>query len=725
VAVLPTGVLTVVIASLLAFAVAIKAIGVVSTVTAAVGKFAAAFPNLAARLGVATTALGVFRAALLAIAASTAIGLVIGAIALALSAVTSGNEKAAAAARSHADAVNTLTDALRSNNGEIGADARVQAYKDLSTDPVKLDRSEKGGDYGTNLFADVKTKSVAGYAAEAGITDPNDVANAKLGNEQAISRVGGALTALAQKYSDARKAAADNGNFAAADNFQAQENAAKKAAEQIYGYSGVASEAAANVKLLTGITDDNTTAVTTQAGAYRDSAAATDALRKSLAAAVTPTAQETGANNAIAAMDAYHQAVDSAAAAQRNYRDGVDAVTRATEAQNQALKDAKQRLIDLQRQLRDMTLDEKQLKLNVKESDEALAKVYNSGAGPDEIAQAQLDNERAHNALNDFEQDKGGKKKAINDEIAKGVGGNQGVKDAAKALSNAKTNADQLRRALKQANDRVVETQTAFQNAAGAIGLTTTQVADLKHKLDKIRSKQVKVGVDTTDAEAALRRVLLYQEAIKLMDAHPLWGIDRALAEAAKQVPSTVVDPSNNTLAGPDKAGGGYAQGGPTAGPVAGPVRGPGTGTSDSVPTVLPVGGPSRLSHGEHIVTDAEVRAGGGHDYIEAFRQALRSGQRWGPLLAGIRLAATGGPTPGPVPTGWAGMPRLPAPAGPGYAVAPGYAVGGAVRAAAGSTATIDRSVTVNVGTITNAVPESAGTSLYKVVRRATEGDDL
>ncbi|MFC5992953.1 phage tail tape measure protein [Pseudonocardia hispaniensis] len=49
-----------------------------------------------------------------------------------------------------------------------------------------------------------------------------------------------------------------------------------------------------------------------------------------------------------------------------------------------------------------------------------------------------------------------------------------------------------------------------------------------------------------------------------------------------------------------------------------GSVRGPGTGTSDSIPALL--------SNGEHVWTAAEVRAAGGHGYVEALRAAALTG---------------------------------------------------------------------------------------------------
>jgi hypothetical protein len=54
----------------------------------------------------------------------------------------------------------------------------------------------------------------------------------------------------------------------------------------------------------------------------------------------------------------------------------------------------------------------------------------------------------------------------------------------------------------------------------------------------------------------------------------------------------------------------------------------------------------------------------------------------------------------------------------------PGYAGGGPAAAAGLAVNTApSRSVVVNVGGITNAVPEPASVSLYRVVRRAVDGE--
>lgn len=70
------------------------------------------------------------------------------------------------------------------------------------------------------------------------------------------------------------------------------------------------------------------------------------------------------------------------------------------------------------------------------------------------------------------------------------------------------------------------------------------------------------------------------------------------------------IEPKNVKIPAPKGGWTGFAHGGA--------VYGPGTGTSDSVP--------ARLSRGEHVLTDREVRAAGGHEVIYALRRAMLDG---------------------------------------------------------------------------------------------------
>src|SRR5690606_25456934 len=71
-----------------------------------------------------------------------------------------------------------------------------------------------------------------------------------------------------------------------------------------------------------------------------------------------------------------------------------------------------------------------------------------------------------------------------------------------------------------------------------------------------------------------------------------------------------------------------------------GPVVGPGTGTSDDVPATHPSGVAFALSNGEHVWTDAEVKALGGHAGVYELRDMALSGELSRLLDSGVPTVA-------------------------------------------------------------------------------------
>lgn len=741
IAALPPSALTAIIGLILSFAIALKAVQAAMAVASFVRAFTEALPGLAARLGVTATAAGAARLALIGLGTALGIGLLLTGIAIGLQALSAASDRAAEAAQRHKDRVVELSDALRANKGEVTADTRAQSYQNLDRDKIELGTFQKGN-YNTNLFSHVDTKTLAGYLGEAGI-GAGTVADAGLGDAAAIAQSRAALKKLQGDYNAKQLHAKVEGDPAAADNFEAQANAIGNAITQLDSYNGVMGDAVDRNKKLAEVEAGTASAIKATADAAAAAAktpAGADAeVKKRLATvdfASDPDTQK--ANAAVAAMDAYNQAL-------QDKKDAELAATRADEdaknAQldlNEARKAAVQHLIELRRQLRDMPLDERQAQLNVRQSDKRLQDLIAKGATPDEIEQARLDDERAHNAANDLNQDKAGKRKSITDELARGVGGNRQLQAAERTNEDAQRNLTTANTNLVTSARKLSDLHTVFAAAAGSLGLTQGQVKTLAANIAAIKDKEINITANTKSARQQLAAILQGQYAIQLQAQHPDWSPDKVWAEAGKLVPHAVggpapaADPNRQTsthrrMGGPYDPG--YAAGGPTVGPTAGAVHGPGTGTSDSVFTVLPVGGPSRLSRGEHIVTDAEVQAApGGHAYMEAFRAALRAGRRWAPV-ASLPPAgyAGGGRAVSPVPANWSvAFPAWRVPGVPAAVGVPGYAAGGAVAARGDGAVAVDRSVTINGGIhVSNAVPEPAGPSLYRVVRRAVEGDDL
>lgn len=142
---------------------------------------------------------------------------------------------------------------------------------------------------------------------------------------------------------------------------------------------------------------------------------------------------------------------------------------------------------------------------------------------------------------------------------------------------------------------RMQEGRQALIDSAVAMGATQEEAQALADKIFAIPSeKEIAILAETSSAQADLDRFVELNNGRRLM----LYaGLD-------------IEDPAGR-----------YATGGP--------VVGPGTGTSDSVYSLL--------SNGEHVITAAEVQAAGGHGAVEQWRASLRSGGVWQP--AGSRAA--------------------------------------------------------------------------------------
>lgn len=714
-AALDPGTLRAIILVVLGVAVAIKAVSAAIALQAGIAKFQAFFaglPGTFSRVGAAAKGLA---GSLAGIGASLAIGAAVLALTYLMGLLADQQQEAADATKRHADAVAGLGQQLAGNGGDLNAtEVRQQQYQALTGISAE---GKAGGVLG---FGQTKaTVNLSDLAKQAGVSTA-DLVTGSLGVDPKVQsqNIGKFEAVRRDLLEQAKQPGAD------ATGLKAQAEAIEKVITAYEAQSLKVGEAADAAKDYTSATTGATAATDKTATAAEAAADRMGKLKKALAVDFSSDTDTAAANTAISALDAYNDGLKAQSDAQAAATAATRTAQRAQEDLNQARKDAAQRLIDLQRALRDNVLDEKQAALNVKTSDAALAKAYANG-DPDSIAQARIDNERAHNSLNDLRQDKRGKKDTIEAELRKGVDGNRALQDAITTNNDAQKALKTANANVGKAASKLTDLHLAFANAAGAIGLTEDQVKTLKTKMDGLKNKTLKIELNTKDAEGKLKSLLTGQYAIQLLARDPTLTLDQArklaaaAAEAAVTAPKTS-DTGNERLTPGGHRVGGAAQGGAMpGGPVAGPVRGAGTGTSDSIYTVLPVGGPVNLSNGEHIVTDAEVKAAGGHSAIEAFRSALRSGLGWAPA----RYAAAGGRL-SPVPRNWAAALPTWRPA-PGLASVPAYAGGGAVQASAAAGNVVDRSLTINGGIhVSNAVPEPASSSLYKQIRRATEGDD-
>lgn len=173
------------------------------------------------------------------------------------------------------------------------------------------------------------------------------------------------------------------------------------------------------------------------------------------------------------------------------------------------------------------------------------------------------------------------------------------------------------------------------------------QIGDAKDRLKELEKLPTS---PTVDAQITLLKEKIKEGEAKLNEldkkkANPKISADSA--EAKKQIRESVRALENadgkeanlfvkiwRTLVGDNDSGAAKKSGGgrkgvekrakmlkdPFAYATGGEVSGPGTGTSDSIPTML--------SNGEHVWTAYEVQRAGGHGAIEAMRRAVVSGQR-------------------------------------------------------------------------------------------------
>lgn len=736
VAAIPPGSLRIIIGALMGLAVAVKLVQAAMAVSAGFTAFRAWLNSLPASFSRAAAGANAAKIAIAGLGAALAIGAAVMVLTALMGKLAEQQQAAADATRQHNDALQQLAGGMAEGQEFGGKEQRKQQWQNLTG--MTADGSA-GGVLG--IGAVKESASLPDVLKAAGISSDDATAGSLGLDPKKQSQNIGKLEAY-------RRQIAQQAEDTDSDALRAKADAIGKLIDQYEAGSfaaGELTEAEKANKQATGESGDESIKT---AAKYKTQADAAAAVKKALQADFSSDENMQRYDAAVSAQQAYESAQRAAADAADQQAAAERRVREATEAVTEARKAAVQRIRDVQRALRDMALDERQANLSAKQAQERLDELLANGGDEDAIEQARIDLERAQNAKADFQQDKGQKKADLQDELDKGVEGNkqlktaiQNQKDAQKALSAANRN-------MAEAADKVRETKLAFVAAAGALGIQANKLGDLKKKMDQLKSKTINVAMNTKNADEALAKLLQGQYALQLLAAHPDWGLDKAMAEAAKQVPTVAAAKKTPAPTGPDsgnmnpnvnpgRAGGGplppppgYAGGGQAmtrSAVVAGAVHGPGTGTSDSILVNLPVGKGARLSRGEHITTDAEVRnAPGGHAYMEAFRAGLRAGRPWGPP------AQRPGLTPGLArggPAGWSAvLPsfRAPVPASIAMSLPPGYAAGGAATAAAAAgpgETRVDRSVVVNA-VIHNPVPEPASDSMYRRVRDAVEGDE-
>lgn len=168
---------------------------------------------------------------------------------------------------------------------------------------------------------------------------------------------------------------------------------------------------------------------------------------------------------------------------------------------------------------------------------------------------------------------------------------------------------------IKRATDAEAKAEQRRQDARDAAAARIAEIqADLEaeqKKLDALRAAEAqKVAAVKT---ALNERTALTDANYTAVEERTRTHIDTMVAEFERLRAA-----QNGATSSPATNAPAFASGGA--------VYGPGTGTSDEIH--------AKLSHGEHVLTAADVRAMGGHGAVYAMRDAIRSGLRDIPKFA-------------------------------------------------------------------------------------------
>lgn len=703
-------------------------------------------------VGAMRTWIATASAARLAVAGGLVGALVVGTAALI--AFISRTRDAARESREYKQATQELAEALERSGGQITPEVRRQTVERLERTTV-----EKR----FNLFGPDITSNVLEQADRAGIALEQLSAGAE-GNRKAYNDALAAWDAYIQRLQSQRAEAEKN--FARGDEAAQLGNDIELAERAREAYTKIAPR----IEDVRAQQDRRARATGSAAKAQeKDNAATEESLAQQQRQAELLTAALDAHTAAAEAVEAHAEAVrrqgevaEEAAEANRRaneqvidseraHAEAMRNTQRAQEALNQARIDARERLQDLARELRDLPLDEEQARIALQRAEEALARGRNDpGTSALDLRQLEIDVQRARNALADQLDEGGDSRRDASRDLRRGIEGSDEVKEAQERLAEARKNEaealDRIREAERE-RDRVFRRgKRSIEEARDATEELGEKAAAARVELDKaghsagftagqlevIAEKQKAINAelpmtlrlfDPDDAENRLRTIAQYKEALRLIGVNPALTVDEALRQAAANMAAANTTAYRRQL--PQDLGGGEQDPGPNRPRRAagGPIWGPGTGTSDDVD--------AKLSVGEHVWTALEVAMAGGHLAMEWMRRQVRSG--WAPWLAtGARGFAGGG----------AVLPAQRAGSGAGVSglgAVPRFAVGGAVApvlprlAGGGSAGTAVRAVTaaggrgVSIGDITviNPVPEPAGESVYRTVRRMVyEWDD-
>ncbi|MDH6448173.1 phage-related protein [Streptomyces sp. SAI-119] len=205
--------------------------------------------------------------------------------------------------------------------------------------------------------------------------------------------------------------------------------------------------------------------------------------------------------------DANRRAAQQVASAERDLADAQRAARQAQRDLNDARKEAAQDLQDLNNRLEDAQLDQRQKVLDLQDAEQELAAVKAKGgkAGQEEFDKAQLQYDRAVQALEEQQVETARLEQQTSDANKAGVEGSKGVTDAKQQIADANQSVVDKTQALKDAElDQARTTQDGLQR----IMLAERDVADAREAARKAAVDGARDIKDAQDAVADAARAL-------------------------------------------------------------------------------------------------------------------------------------------------------------------------------------------------------------------------
>jgi phage-related protein len=238
--------------------------------------------------------------------------------------------------------------------------------------------------------------------------------------------------------------------------------------------------------------------------------------------------------------DANRRAAQQVASAERDLADAQRAARQAQQDLTSARKEAAQELEDLNNRLEDAQLDQRQKVLDLQDAEQELAAVKAKGgkAGQEDFDKAQLQYDRAVQALEEQQTETARLEQQTSDANKAGVEGSKTVTDAKQTVVDANQTAIDKVQALKDAElDQARTTQDGLQR----VMLAERDVADAREAARKAAVDGAREIKDAQDAVADAVRALADAQTAGAVAANKLGDAMARLSPNAREFVNAVI----------------------------------------------------------------------------------------------------------------------------------------------------------------------------------------